>query len=199
VGFRVTVVAAVLLSGGTALAVISLVVVHLLPTGLNPLRDPVSHYGITPFRGWYWSAAGGAAIAGLGGALSFTQTLSTVSVVTVVLLLVFAVARAAIGFFPMDAPGAAPSGTGRTHNLLATAAFATVTAAAFTGAGALHDAGRSAESWQSTVCGMIMAVGTLGMLLTARSNRITLFGLAERLIYLGFLTWFTILGATSLP
>ena len=190
--------AAMLLLAGTGIALLSLVVVHVLPTGLDPLRDPVSQYGITPYRGWYWAAAGGAALAGLGGVLLFATTRSAISIVTVVLLLAFSAARASIGFFPMDAPGAARTRTGRAHNLLATAAFAAVTAAAFTGAGALHDAGFPAASGWSTVCGVIMAVGTAGLLLTSRIPRFALFGLAERLIYVGFIAWFGMLGARAL-
>ena len=189
--------AALLLLAGAAIALLSLVVAHLLPTGLNPLRDPVSQYGITRYRGWYWSAAGGAALAGVGGVLFFAPTGTGIAVVTAVLLAVFALARAAIGFFPMDAPGSARTGTGRTHNLLATAAFASVTAAAFTGAGALHDAGFPDASAWSTACGAVMAVGTVGLLVTRRA-RSGLFGLAERLIYVGFLAWFFLLGALAL-
>ena len=190
--------AAVLLLAGVVIALVSLVVLHLLPTGLNPLNDPVSRYGITRYRAGYWLAAGGAAVAGVGGVLFFAPTSGVISTVTIVLLVVFAAARAAIGFFPMDAPGSGRTAVGRAHNLLATAAFASVTAAAFTGAGALHDAGFPDASAWSTACGVVMAVGTLGLLVTARRARSVLFGLAERLIYLGFLAWFVLLGVFAL-
>lgn len=52
--------AALLLFVGTGIALVSLIIVHLLPTGLDPLKDPVSRYGIIPYWGWYWAAAGGA-------------------------------------------------------------------------------------------------------------------------------------------
>ncbi|MET0812578.1 MAG: DUF998 domain-containing protein [Microbacterium sp.] len=180
---------------GASLTLISLIVVHLLPTKLDPLRDPVSRYGITAFRGWYWSAAAGAALAGVGGALFFSAIPGVIAIVTTVLLSVFAVARALIGLFPMDAPDAAKSRTGRIHNLLAFAAFASVTAAAFTGAGALHDAGAVALSPWSTALGAIMAAGTIGVILTTASSALRgLFGLTERLIYVGFIAWFLMLG-----
>lgn len=122
-------------------------------------------------------------------------TISTpIAAVTVVLLLAFSAARAAIGFFPMDAPESEASPTGRLHNVLATTAFATVTAGAFTGAGALHDGGFVDASAWSTSCGIVMAIGTVGMLVTTRIPSMrTMFGLAERLIYLGFLAWFVVL------
>ncbi|MDN3494898.1 DUF998 domain-containing protein [Planococcus sp. APC 4015] len=190
--------AAVLLLVGTGITLVSLIVVHLLPTGLNPLRDPVSQYGITRYRGWYWSAAAGAALAGVGGAVFFAPTSSTIAIVTVVLLVMFAVARALIGFFPMDAPERAATRAGRLHNLLATAAFASVTAAAFTGAGALRDAGFADASVWSTVCGAIMALGTVGLILATRAGLRAFFGLAERLIYVGFLAWFVLLAVLAL-
>jgi hypothetical protein len=191
--------ASVLLLLGAVAALVSLVVVHVLPTGLNPLRDPVSQYGITSYRGWYRSAALSAALAGVGGVIYFAQVPGVAALITLILLVVFAAARALIGFFPMDAPGESRTGTGRLHNILATLAFAPVTAAAFVGAGALHDAGAGDLSIWSTLCGVVMAVGAVGLLLTARATRLrTFFGLAERLIYVGFIAWFILLGVAAL-
>lgn len=191
--------ASVLLLVGAVGALVSLVVVHVLPTGLNPVRDPVSQYGITRYRGWYRAAALSAALAGVGGIISFAQVPGVAALITLILLVVFAAARALIGFFPMDAPGDTRSGTGRLHNLLATLAFAPVTAAAFVGAGALHDAGAGELSTWSTVCGVIMAVGAVSLLLTTRISGLrNLFGLAERLIYVGFIAWFILLGVAAL-
>jgi hypothetical protein len=187
-------VAGLVLLVGAGVTLVSLIVAHVLPTGVNPLRDPVSQYGITPYRGWYWSAAGGAALAGVGGVLFFAATAGVIATVTVILLVVFASARALIGFFPMDAHGTERTRTGRVHNLLATAAFAAVTAAAFTGAGVLHDAGFVDQSAWSTGCGIVMAAGTIGILAARVTRPRVLFGLAERLIYAGFIVWFSILG-----
>jgi hypothetical protein len=191
------VAAGILLALGGAGTLLSLVVVHVLPTGLNPLRDPVSQYGITRYRGWYRAAAISAAVAGVGGALLFAGFEGVVAIVTVVLLAVFAAARGLIGFFPMDAPDAMPTATGRVHNLLALAAFAPVTAGAFTGAGALHDAGYATASALSTVCAVVMVVGTIGMIVAAAPRLRGLFGFAERLIYAGFIAWFGILAVTA--
>lgn len=188
--------AALLMLVGAAAALTALIVVHLLPTGLNPLRDPVSQYGITRYRGWYWAAAGGAAVAGVGGALFFSLIDTVIAKVTVILLVGFFVARALIGFFPMDEPGEATTRRGRTHNLLATLAFASVTAAAFTAAGALHDGGFADAAGWSPVLGVVMAVGAVGLVLGRRLRGI--FGLAERLIYVGFIAWFVLIGVLAL-
>jgi integral membrane sensor domain MASE1 len=192
-------IASVLLLLGSAIALVALIALHVLPTGLNPLRDPVSQYGITKYRAGYWTAAGGAALAGLGGAITYAHLPGVAAVITVVLLAIFAAARALIGFFPMDAPGAPRTATGRLHNALAFAAFGPVTAAAFVGAGTLHDAGHAELSTWTTVFGAVMALGTIGMLVAARVPRARgVFGLAERLIYAGFLAWFVTLGLVRL-
>jgi hypothetical protein len=35
----------------------ALVILHLLPTGSNPIRDAVSDYGVGRYRGWFWDSA----------------------------------------------------------------------------------------------------------------------------------------------
>jgi hypothetical protein len=41
----------------TAVQAVALIMLHLLPTGYNPVSD----YGVGPYRGWFWlqTAAGG--------------------------------------------------------------------------------------------------------------------------------------------
>ncbi|MCS5735138.1 DUF998 domain-containing protein [Herbiconiux daphne] len=176
-----------------AVTLISLIVLHLLPTKLSPLRDPVSQYGITRYRLGYAVAAWSAAVAGLGAIVALMTVPG--STVTIVLLAVFAVARAVIPAVPMDSPGAPTTRRGRMHNILAFAAFGTVTAAAFVAAGCLHDAGFAAASLWSTVMGVVMAVGAVGLLVARFVPALSgLFGAFERLIYVGFIAWFVALG-----
>ena len=62
-----------------AVTVASLGYLHFAPTGLSPVRNAVSQYGITPFRGGYrvatlaFGAAGAALAAALGLAGSFAH------------------------------------------------------------------------------------------------------------------------------
>ena len=89
---------------------------HLAPTGLSALRDAVSRYGISPFRGFYrvmtlgLAVAGAALAGGMAAALRGPERIQVVG-----LLAVFACARAAISRYPMDAPGdpRSPSGAVR--------------------------------------------------------------------------------------
>lgn len=50
----------------------ALIVLHVLPTGYNPIRDAVSDYGVGPYRAWFWlqAVAGGVACLALAIALS---------------------------------------------------------------------------------------------------------------------------------
>lgn len=195
-----TAVLAVLLLIGTLGVAIALVALHILPTGLSPLRDPVSQYALTRYSAGYRIATLAAAVAGGSAAALVATTLTgTAAMIAVILLVVFAVARLIIGFFPMDAPDAAPTTSGRLHNVLAFAAFGSVTAAAFVVAGAFHDAGLAELSTLSTALGVVMAVGAVGLFLTARVPRLhRWFGAAERVIYVGFIAWFAAIAITML-
>lgn len=185
----------VLAVGGVGLAGI-LVALHVVRTGLRPSRDPVSQYALTRYGYLYRAATVVAGVTGAAAALLFaTQFTGVAAVVSSILLAVFVVSRLVIGFFAMDAPDAPKTGTGRLHNVLAFSAFGSVTAAAFVAAGALHDAGFQDLATLSTALGILMGVGSVGLLFTAKRG---LFGLSERLIYIGFIVWFVALGVAGI-
>ena len=115
---------------GFAVTVASLVWLHLQPTKLSSARDPVSEYGITSFRAGYRVATISFAAAGLAVAAGISQALGGRALAVVILLVVFAITRAGISWFPMDPPGAKWTRTGWMHFVLAFAAFASVLAAA---------------------------------------------------------------------
>ncbi len=181
-------VTATIALAGVAVLVAALVFLHAARTGLSPVRDPVSGYALTRHRAAYAVAAGAAAVSGLAVALLCSQVPGTGP--SVGLLVTFAVARALIPFFPMDAPDAGRSPSGRVHSVLAILAFATVTAAAFWAAGPLS-ASHPTLSAVSGLAGIVMAVGSAGVIAGfAHPAARSVFGLAERVIYLGFLGWF---------
>ena len=84
------------------------------------------------------------------------------------------------------------------HYVLAVIAFATVTIAAFIGAGPLRFAGHDGLGMASTLLGIVMAIGCAGVIVLARISRPSVFGLFERLIYVGFLAWFLVLGVGAI-
>ena len=77
----------------TAVQAGALIVLHVLPTGYNPIRDAVSDYGVGPYRGWFWLQvlAGGLGCLFLAIALAQLHPLTPTQVV--VALIVTAVAR----------------------------------------------------------------------------------------------------------
>ena len=71
----------------TAVQAVALIMLHLLPTGYNPVRDAVSDYGVGRYRGWFWlqAVAGGVGCLALGIALAqlhpFTPTQVVVALI----------------------------------------------------------------------------------------------------------------------
>jgi hypothetical protein len=182
---------------GTAVQLGSLVVLHVLPTGLSPISDPVSQYALTRFSAGYTVSAFSAAVAGAAAAL-ILGGLSGGSLAAALLWL-FAAARAVIPAVPMDEAAAAPTSKGRLHNLLATVAFAAVTAAAFVAIGVLGSAGGPGASTATLAAGIVMATGAVGIVLCRLVVPLRrVFGVAERLIYLGFMAWFVVIAVLAL-
>ena len=177
-----------------AITVASLGYLHFAPTGLSPVRSAVSQYGITSFRAGYrvatlaFGAAGVALAAGIGLATGRGGE------AVVALLVVFAIARAAISWFPMDAPGTSRTPTGQMHGLLAIAAFGCATLAAFRLASTLSREDR----WHSlipvsTALGGAMAACLLTLALARSFPAVRArFGAVERGFYLAAIAWFAV-------
>ena len=88
-----------------ALAVASLGWLHLQPTGLSPIRDAVSQYGITSFRAGYRVTTIAFGLSGIALAAGIYRAVPGGGRSLVVLLLVvFAAPRCLISWFPMDPP-----------------------------------------------------------------------------------------------
>ncbi|MGA3354501.1 MAG: DUF998 domain-containing protein [Acidimicrobiales bacterium] len=178
-----------------AAVVVSLGYLHLEPTGLSPVRNAVSQYGITSFRAGYRVATIAFGLSGVALASGVDRAVSGRGRSLVVgLLVVFAAARFAIGWFPMDAPGAARTQTGQTHGLLALFAFASATIAAFRLGGVLSQEQRwHSLATVSTALGFAMAACLVGLGL-ARSIPAarTRFGAIERGFYVSAIAWFAV-------
>jgi Protein of unknown function (DUF998) len=183
---------------GVAVALASLVYLQVARTGLSPVKNAVSEYGISPYRVWYRVATIALGIAGLAISVSLSLALHGV-LPAVILLIVFAVARLLISWSPMDVVGAQKTRSGRTHNLLAIAAFATATAAGFLAAGPIATTQHWNEfSIATTVFTWIMAVGSVGVILAAAIVSLRrFFGALERIIYVGIIGWLGLLAVAS--
>lgn len=165
---------------------------HLQPTGLSPVRNAVSQYGITAFRAGYRVATIAFGLAGLALAVGIDRaTPGSGASLVIALLAIFALARGAISWFPMDAPGQPRTSTGTIHGLLAIAAFASVAYAALRLGRILPNATR----WHSlgpasTALGWGMIASLLGMALARGHPAIrAYFGAIERAFYLLAIAW----------
>lgn len=193
-------VAGVVTLVGLAGVVGSLGYLHLAPTGLSPMRSAVSQYGITEFRSGYRVATIAFAVAGFGLAFGVDRADAGRGRVVVALLVVFGVSRAAISWFPMDAPAAPGTATGRTHGLLALAAFAAAMLAALRLGRVLARGG----TWHalgpvSTGLGSAMAACLVGMALArSRPPVRARFGAIERAFYVSAIAWFAVFGVACL-
>jgi hypothetical protein len=182
-----------------AATVASLAYLHLEPTGLSPIRNAVSQYGITRFRGGYRAATLAFAAAGVALAIAVSKAVTHRDTAIVVLLLVFAASRAAISWFPMDAPGSERTGTGQIHGLLAIGAFGSATIAAFKLANELsHQSRWHGLAGASDALGWIMLCLLLAMTLARRSTAARRwFGAIERGFYLAAIAWFTLFAVAA--
>jgi len=184
------VVALVAVSG----AVASLTALHIAPTGLSPVRNAVSPYGIIRFRIGYRTATVSLGIAGLAIAAGLVDVFHGDSANVVTLLVVFAVARLVICRFPMDAPDGPPTRTGRTHGLVAVVALTAVTLAALRFTNVLS----GTDQWGGPVTMLrvvawFLTVSLVAMVFGRRLPRLrSYFGAIERAFYVGTIAWLTI-------
>jgi hypothetical protein len=169
----------------------ALVWLHLRPTGLSPLRNAVSQYGISDYRVGYRVATIAFAISGAALAIAISRATHGNAGPTVALLIAFAVARALISWFPMDAPGGERTGTGAMHGVLAIVAFAGVALAALKlGHVAVKGTALHGLASTSTALGILMTALLVGMGFSRNTPALRArFGLIERGFYLAAIVW----------
>jgi hypothetical protein len=175
----------------TAAAGILVIGLHVLPTGVDPVRDGVSGYALGRWARLYQAQAISCGVAAalivLGcGALGIGPLAGLAA------LGVYAAARFLIVGSPTDPPGTvALSATGRTHALLAAAAFLSLAVAAPT-LGLTLAAG---PPWDRvspilvaiSVAAPVTAVATFAAGGVPALRRV--FGLIERMLYASWLSW----------
>ena len=166
----------------TGACLVCLVYLHLAPTGYSPVRNAVSEYGVGAFARWYRAQAACAGVAGLILAVALAKSVHPTPRRVVALLVVLAVARVAIGWFPTDPLGTTePTRNGAIHLLLAVATFASASWAAIALKHPQH--GQPALGWAMAIC----ALGT--GLAVRRSQLRPWLGLVERGYYVAMLAW----------
>jgi hypothetical protein len=173
-----------IVTAGSVICLASILVLHLLPTGYNPLRNAVSDYGVGKYRIWHRIAVLSLAAAGFAMAIASSGTAKPESSLVIGLLAIFAVVRTVIPFFPTDIEGQKLTTRGRVHWALAIITFASFGFAAgfYKGTG-LDDA----IGW--------VVVAALCLLLVSLLPRFRkALPVLERIFYFSMICWFLITG-----
>ena len=187
-----SIVAAAAMAVGTA----ALVVLHLLPTGYDPIHDAVSDYAIGRYRAWFWLFAASGAVSGLALAIALARSHPSKPTLAVAMLLLSAGARFLLPLFPTDQSGSRfQTVRGTVHMVLAVAIFTSIAVAASDLGGTLgrepawHAVKGLVDGWLPWVISAT-AIATGVAIRATRLARI--FGLVERLYYLSSIPWFLV-------
>jgi hypothetical membrane protein len=170
---------------GSLVCLGSIVLLHFLPTGYDPIRNTVSDYGVGRYRTGHRIAVLSLAAAGFATATASFGPIRPEPGAVIAFLSVFAIARTIIPLFPTDVEGQPHTRTGRVHWILAITAFASLaTAAGFFKGTTLDD-----------VVGWVVVSTAVFMILVLCVPRLRrTFGFAERLFYFSMICWFLITG-----
>lgn len=173
-------------------SVVSLISVHLLDRGVNPVRDAVSDYGAREYAWFYRLAAIWMGVAGVLMAVMLGDAMFPKPTLTIILLLVFAATRTAITIFPTDLEDEEDTSVGRSHTVLAAIAFASIAVAAGNFTLAIAD-----DPFWDDYFSLVRALGIFVFataVATGLTRRVVLtnyFGLVERIFYLAMFSWFS--------
>src|SRR6202167_6159932 len=109
----------------------ALVLLHVLPTGYNPVHDAVSDYAIGRYRAGFWVFATAGAVSGVALAIALARSDPPKPTLTIAMLLLSGAARVLIPLFPTDQSGGRfQTLTGTIHMVLAVVIFASIAVAA---------------------------------------------------------------------
>ncbi|MEO8888052.1 MAG: DUF998 domain-containing protein [Jatrophihabitantaceae bacterium] len=181
---------------GAGVTLSAMLVLHVVRTGLSPVRNAVSQYGISYVRVGYRVLTLAMAAAGAAGAVGVGEGLHAAGGAVVAALAVFAATRAAISWVPMDDPSTPATRTGRRDGLLAVLTFLALAVAALRLGSDLRRTHEwiGAQAWTIPLDAFLV-LGLVAMVITRRAPGLRgYFGAAERLYYLGVLAWLSWLG-----
>jgi hypothetical membrane protein len=174
---------------------ISLIALHLLPTGYSPRTDAVSDYGIGRYRGVFWTQALTGAVACFALAIALGDAKPSMPSLAIVLLVVAGIARLFIPVFPTDQNGSRwQTVPGTIHMILAILIFAAIIVAASKLGSTLEHrpAWQSVKGWLTTLP-WVMTGAAVGVLVGLRGPMLhRIVGLLERLFYVSSIVWFLI-------
>jgi hypothetical protein len=182
-------VAAIIALIGVIVTAVSLLILHIVPSGRSPVGDAISAYGSTRYRGLYLVQALAFGIAELALAVGFLPVDGAIG--AVILLALLGITRLVLAFIHVDEPDGQHTGSGRIHIVLTVLGFVSATISAFIVAVVFGNVdGGIGFSDASGWLAWIMAAGSiLSLVLAAVPSLRRGFGLPERLVTLAILVW----------
>jgi len=175
---------------GVTQVVLSLIVLHLMSTGMDWVRDYVSNLANEPLG---WAFAGSAFVHGLGN-LALTLGLrgalhpGRLRTWAVLLFGLAAVGILLAALFPIDPPGQSPSATGLLHRTAASATFMLELAAMFI-LSIIFSRDRRWHRQQTVSLGLSVSAAVAVTLFVIAIQVDVAPGLAERVALAVFLAW----------
>jgi hypothetical protein len=173
-----------------------LIYLHLLPTGLHPLRNAVSEYGAGRFHFWYQAMCVNQAIAAFLTAAALATKVTPAPFATDAALIVLGLARLVISQAPVVVVHDKRTTSSRTHILMAVLIFgsAVVASMSFDRAIASH------ADWASVLSALrlfkqaIAFFALLTFLAVSVPRGLRYVGVVERLLYVSIIGWFVTIG-----
>lgn len=102
----------------SAIFVLAILILHFLPTGVDPLVSGISFYALTRYGFLLGLAVILIGVSGIALSLAmWPMVRSTVGRIGLLLLIAWGLSAILAGLFPLDAPGATPTLSGRIHNM----------------------------------------------------------------------------------
>src|ERR1700722_16445232 len=173
-----------------------LVYLHLLPTGLHPLRNAVSEYGAGRFRFWYQAMCVTQAIAAFLTAAALATKVTPAPFVTDAALIVLGLARLIISQAPVIVTHGKHTATSRTHLVMAILIFGSAVVASTS----FDIAMVNQVDWASVLSTLhlfrlaIAFFALFTFLAVAIPRGLRYVGTVERLLYVSIIGWFVTIG-----
>ena len=179
-----------------AISVGCLVYLHLLPTGLNPLRNAVSEYGVGRFHFWYQAMCVNQAIAAFLTAAALATKVTPAPFAVDAALVVFGLARLVISQASVVVVHGKRTTTSRIHILMAVLIFGSAVAASTS----LDRTIAGQAGWASVLSALhlfkhaIALFALLTFLAVTLTSGLRYVGAVERLLYVSITGWFVTIG-----
>lgn len=173
-----------------------LVYLHLLPTGLNPLRNAVSEYGAGRFRFWYQAMCVSQAITAFLTAATLATKVTPAPFETDAALIVLGLARLVISQAPVVVVHGKHKATSGAHIVMAVLIFGSAVVASTS----FNRAIASNADWASVLSTLrlfkytIVFFALLTFLAVAAPRALRYVGTVERLLYASIIGWFVTIG-----